>query len=199
MRLRYTLLNFRPIKSSTPFLTLYCFFFPPLAQKIGCFKDTSRRAIPQLDGKSRLIRGYYKRRKFAIQNCILAAVQRGYRMIGVQDGGWCASGPRAQRTFSRYEKEFRSGEGVTLERAAFLTFVHFLPCLLTCLLTDSHVYLLTYLLTCLLFFLNFSLTNLPTNLFSTFSYFLTFSLTTELRSNLLTFSLSSFVVIHFLT
>lgn len=132
MRFRYTLLNFLPIISYTLFSALYC-FFSPLAQKIGCFKDTSRRAIPQLDGKSRLIRGYYKRRKFAIQNCILAAVQRGYRMIGVQDGGWCASGPRAQRTFSRYAKEFRSVEGLTLKREAFwLSF------------TSSHAYILAY-------------------------------------------------------
>ena len=108
------------------------FFSSPLAQKIGCFKDTSRRAIPQLDGKSRLIRGYYKRRKFAIQNCILAAVQRGYRMIGVQDGGWCASGPRAQRTFSRYAKEFRSDAGLTLKRAAFwLSFISYHASILT--------------------------------------------------------------------
>ena len=134
MRLRYTLAQPPTVSNNLlHFLTLHC-FSSPLAQNIGCFKDTSRRAIPQLDGKSRLIRGNYKRRKFAIQNCILAAVQRGYRMIGVQDGGWCASGPQAQRTFLRYAKEFLSDEGLTPERAAFwLSF------------TSSYAFILAYL------------------------------------------------------
>ncbi|XP_015775212.1 PREDICTED: uncharacterized protein LOC107353382, partial [Acropora digitifera] len=82
-------------------------------QRIGCFKDTGRRAIPQLDGKSLLLRGNYKRRRFAIQKCAYAALKRGYRMFGVQDGGWCASGPRARYTFAKYgrSRRCRNGKG----------------------------------------------------------------------------------------
>ena len=82
-------------------------------QRIGCFKDTSRRAIPQLDGRSRFLRGNYQRRKFAIEKCVLEAVRRGYKAIGVQNGGWCASGPRALRTYAKYGRSnrCRSGKG----------------------------------------------------------------------------------------
>ena len=80
-------------------------------QRIGCFKDTSRRAIPQLEGKSRFLRGNYKKRKFPIRKCVLEAVRRGYKAIGVQDGGQCFSGPRAPRTFAKYGRSNRCRGG----------------------------------------------------------------------------------------
>ena len=80
-------------------------------QRIGCFKDTSRRAIPQLDGKSPLLRGNYQRRKHAIQKCAYVTAKRGYSIFGVQHGGWCASGPRAQYTFAKYGRSNRCRNG----------------------------------------------------------------------------------------
>ena len=81
------------------------------AQRIGCFRDTSRRAIPQLDGRNRLLRGNYQRRKFAIQKCLLVAAKYGYKMFGVQNGGWCASGPHAYRTYAKYGRSNRCRGG----------------------------------------------------------------------------------------
>ena len=86
-----------------------CLFFPVL--RIGCFRDTSRRAIPQLDQSSRLLRGNYRRRKDAIEKCAAEAIKRGYRVIGIQHGGWCASGPRAQFTFGKYGRSNRCRNG----------------------------------------------------------------------------------------
>ena len=80
-------------------------FFP--VQRMGCFKDTPRRAMPILEGKSKLLRGNYKRRKFAIRKCAMVAVNRGYKMFGVQDGGQCASGPLAYRTYGRFGRSNR--------------------------------------------------------------------------------------------
>ena len=80
-------------------------------QSIGCFKDTSRRAIPVLEGKSPLLRGNYKRRRFAIRKCALLAIRRGYPLIGVQDGGQCTSGVRALRTFAKYGRSNRCKNG----------------------------------------------------------------------------------------
>lgn len=71
-----------------------------LVQRLGCFKDTWRRAVLQLDEKSRLLTGNYQRRKYAIRKCALAAARRGYKVFGVQHGGWCASGPWAQKTYA---------------------------------------------------------------------------------------------------
>ena len=87
------------------------FWFIYSVQKVGCFKDTSRRAIPQLDGSSPLLRGNYQRRRNAIAKCVAEAMKRGYRMIGIQHGGWCASGPRAQKTFAKYGRSNRCRNG----------------------------------------------------------------------------------------
>ena len=80
---------------------------------MGCFKDTPRRAIPILEGKSKLLKGNYKRRKFAIRRCAMVAVNRGNKVFSVQDGGQCFSGPRAQYTFGKYgrSKRCRNGKG----------------------------------------------------------------------------------------
>ena len=82
-----------------------------LVQRIGCFKDTARRAIPQLDGKSILLRGSYRHRKFAIKKCALESARRGYKFMAIQHGGWCASGPHAHRTFARYGRSNRCRNG----------------------------------------------------------------------------------------
>ena len=86
-------------------------FCSHLVQRVGCFKDTSRRAIPQLDGKSILLRGSYRHRKFARRKCALEAARRGYKFMAIQHGGWCASGPRAHRTFARYGRSNRCRNG----------------------------------------------------------------------------------------
>ncbi|CAH3116462.1 unnamed protein product, partial [Pocillopora meandrina] len=80
-------------------------------QRIGCYRDTARRAIPQMDGRSRLLRGNYKLRRNAIKLCALTAASQRYAVFGVQDGGWCASGPQAHRTFARYGKSNRCRNG----------------------------------------------------------------------------------------
>ena len=94
-------------------LSAYVFSQIFLVQRIGCFKDTSRRAIRQLDGRLPFLRGNYQRRKQAIAKCALGAARYGYIVFGVQHGGWCASGPKAHRTFAKYgrSKRCRNGKG----------------------------------------------------------------------------------------
>ena len=82
-----------------------------VVQRIGCFRDTSHRAIKPLDGKLLLVRGNYQRRKKAIAKCALAASRFGFRVFGVQHGGWCASDPRAFRTYAKYGRSNRCRNG----------------------------------------------------------------------------------------
>ena len=96
---------------SAPYLTLYYPTFTFAVQRIGCFKDTSRRAIPQLDGKSPLLKGNYQRRKTAIEKCAYTAIRYGYAVFGVQNGGQCFSGPRAHRTYAKYGRSNRCRNG----------------------------------------------------------------------------------------
>ena len=104
---RGTVLNTNSnLKKSTKFLIINV-----AAYSIGCFKDTGRRAISPLEGRSRLLRGHYRRRRYAIQKCALAAQRRGYRVFAVQHGGWCASTKRAHLTYRRYGKSNRCRNG----------------------------------------------------------------------------------------
>ena len=82
-----------------------------VAKPVGCFKDTGRRAIPGVDGRYPIVRGYYRRRKEAIQKCGAVALMRGYRAFAVQHQGWCATGPRAHVTYRKYGRSNRCRNG----------------------------------------------------------------------------------------
>ena len=82
-----------------------------VAKPVGCFKDTGRRAIPGVDGRYPIVRGYYRRRKEAIQKCGAVALMRGYRAFAVQHQGWCATGPRAHVTYKKYGRSNRCRNG----------------------------------------------------------------------------------------
>ena len=83
------------------------------AYGLGFFRDTGRRAISTLEGRSRLLKGNYRRRRYAIQKCAGAALRRGYRVFAIQHQGWCASARYAYRTYRRYgiSKRCRKGKG----------------------------------------------------------------------------------------
>ena len=73
--------------------------------------DTHRRAIPQMDGRNPLVKGYYRRRADAILKCALVALRFGYRVFAVQHQGWCATGPRAHVTYKKYGRSNRCRNG----------------------------------------------------------------------------------------
>ena len=81
------------------------------AKGIGCFRDTGRRTVATMEGRSRLLKGNYQRRLYAILKCALAAQRRGYRLFTLQNGGWCASSRTAYRTFAKYGKSNRCRNG----------------------------------------------------------------------------------------
>ena len=76
--------------------------FPSGFETIGCFKDTSNRAIQPLEGKDSILDGSYGARKNAIAKCAVAAMRKGYKMFAVQHGGWCAASDTADQTFDKY-------------------------------------------------------------------------------------------------
>ena len=81
------------------------------AYSIGCYKDTGRRAIRTLEGRSPFLKGQYRRRRDAIRKCFQAAYRRGYKMFALQHGGWCASSRMAHVTYRRYGKSNRCRNG----------------------------------------------------------------------------------------
>ena len=89
-----------------------CFYFHTV-RSIGCWRDTGRRAIPPMDGRNVLVKGSYKKRADAILKCALIAMKYRWRVFAIQDGGWCATGPRAHRTYRKYGRsnKCRNGKG----------------------------------------------------------------------------------------
>ena len=80
-------------------------------KNVGCYKDTSSRAIPTLEGKDSILDGQYSSRKNPIAKCALAARKKGYRMFAIQDGGWCAYSATAEKTFNKYGKSDACQQG----------------------------------------------------------------------------------------
>jgi len=104
-------------------------------KSLGCYKDTGRRAIPQMDGRNPLVTGYYRRRIDAILKCALVALRFGFKVFAVQHQGWCATGPKAHLTYRKYGRSnrCRNGKGgpwandvyVVSGKRNFLVKVHF--------------------------------------------------------------------------
>ena len=69
---------------------------------VGCYKDTSNRAIEILEGKYSILDGSYTSRTNAIEKCAVVAMRAGYSMFAVQNGGQCAASATAAQTFDKY-------------------------------------------------------------------------------------------------
>ena len=69
---------------------------------VGCYKDTSYRAIQIIEGTDSILDGSYTSRSNPIAKCAVAAMRAGYRMFAVQDGGQCAAGATALQSFHNY-------------------------------------------------------------------------------------------------
>ena len=78
-------------------------------ETIGCYRDTSNRAIEPLEGKDSILDGAYWTRKNPIAKCAQAARRAGYGMFAVQHGGWCAASATAPKTFDKYGKSTACG------------------------------------------------------------------------------------------
>ncbi|XP_070565850.1 uncharacterized protein [Ptychodera flava] len=71
-------------------------------EDLGCWKDTSNRAIATLEGKDGRLDGSYTKRRDPITKCRDAALSRGFSVFAIQHGGWCASSIIAEDTYKKY-------------------------------------------------------------------------------------------------
>lgn len=70
---------------------------------LGCFSDCWKRAIPTLEGNHDLLmEDDYKLRKDALQKCAEAALDRGYKYFGIQNGGQCFAGIHGEKRYNIY-------------------------------------------------------------------------------------------------
>ncbi|XP_019637236.1 PREDICTED: uncharacterized protein LOC109479688 [Branchiostoma belcheri] len=70
---------------------------------LGCWRDTSERAIPTLEGTDPLLDGghYYERTR-AIEKCYQVARSRGFTVFAVQNGGQCFGSANGHNTYNKY-------------------------------------------------------------------------------------------------
>ena len=78
------------------------FIFSLDYDSVGCYKDTSNRAIQIIEGTDSTLDGSYYSRSDPITKCAVAAMRAGYSMFAVQDGGQCEASVTAPQTFDKY-------------------------------------------------------------------------------------------------
>ncbi|XP_078379572.1 uncharacterized protein LOC144662599 isoform X1 [Oculina patagonica] len=71
-------------------------------ETLGCYNDTSKHAIPTLEGQDGILNGNATSRRDPIGKCYEAAKKRGFKVFALQDGGWCSSSATAEKTFNKY-------------------------------------------------------------------------------------------------
>ena len=69
---------------------------------MGCYKDTSNRAIQIIEGKDSILDGSYFSRTEPVAKCAVATMKAGYSMFAVQNGGRCAASATAPQSFDKY-------------------------------------------------------------------------------------------------
>ena len=71
---------------------------------MGCYKDTSNRAIQIIEGTDSILDGSYSSRSNPIPKCAVAAMRAGYSVFAVQDGGQCAASATGIQSFDKFGK-----------------------------------------------------------------------------------------------
>ncbi|KAI8517186.1 response to nematode [Branchiostoma belcheri] len=70
---------------------------------LGCWRDTSDRALPTLEGTDLLLDGgHYHERTRAIEKCYQVARSRGFTVFAVQHGGSCFGSADGHNTYNKY-------------------------------------------------------------------------------------------------
>nr|CAB3262234.1 uncharacterized protein LOC100178911 [Phallusia mammillata] len=79
---------------------------------MGCWVDKADRAIPTLENIEPVLDGRYQTRQQALKKCVAAAFAKGYTVIALQNGGWCAGSRDGWKTFHKYGKSYAcKGDG----------------------------------------------------------------------------------------
>ncbi|XP_035700319.1 uncharacterized protein LOC118432806 [Branchiostoma floridae] len=71
-------------------------------RSLGCWRDSSNRAIPILEGTDPRLDGHYQARVNATDKCFRVARSRGFSVFAVQNGGQCFGSAEGHNTYTRY-------------------------------------------------------------------------------------------------
>ena len=88
--------------SPNPHIYWKILLLPVALESLGCWRDTTDRAIPALEGLDRVLDGNYSIRQEAIEKCVQAGFTRSYNIIALQNGGLCSGSRNAGETYRKY-------------------------------------------------------------------------------------------------
>ena len=80
-------------------------------EHLGCFKDTSKRAIPLMEGLDPHLDGSYKYRGRPFIKCARTAFNHGFEVFAIEDGGQCFTGAHAHKTYAVHGASDRCPSG----------------------------------------------------------------------------------------
>ncbi|XP_068706122.1 uncharacterized protein [Montipora foliosa] len=70
---------------------------------LGCWKDSWSRSLPTIEGEHYLLMDpNYKGRKYALFKCARAALDKGYKVFGIENGGQCFASTSGDKRYHKY-------------------------------------------------------------------------------------------------
>lgn len=81
----------------------YKLYFLSEFESLGCWKDAWSRSLPTLEGEHYLLMDpNYKGRKYALFKCARAALDKGYKLFGIENGGQCFASSGGDKRYHKY-------------------------------------------------------------------------------------------------
>ncbi|XP_057294387.1 uncharacterized protein LOC130622945 isoform X2 [Hydractinia symbiolongicarpus] len=72
-------------------------------ESLGCWKDANKkRTLRSMEHKHHYLDDPYPKRSNAVKKCAQVAIDHGYSIFGVQNGGQCFSAPDGEKTYNMY-------------------------------------------------------------------------------------------------
>lgn len=72
-------------------------------ESLGCWRDAWSRSLPTLEGEHYLLMDpNYKGRRHALFKCARAALDKGYNLFGIENGGQCFASADEDKGYHKY-------------------------------------------------------------------------------------------------
>ena len=86
-------------------------------ESLGCWRDAWSRSLPTLEGEHYLLMDpNYKGRRHALFKCARAALDKGYNLFGIENGGQCFASADEDKGYHKYgaSKECKGKNGLKI-------------------------------------------------------------------------------------
>ena len=71
-------------------------------ESLGCWKESKKSSFVSFENKHHFLTGPYNKRKNAVEKCARVAIDHGFTVFALQNGGKCLSGANGIKRFNMY-------------------------------------------------------------------------------------------------